>query len=611
MSGFRLVAYAPSDTIRVNRLLLESSMLQRSNVDSCYMLALEALSISKSLQFSKGISGSYIRLASVMMIWGKNDSALVYCKQALQVSELASDYPRMSYVYVLISYIYQDKGITDSSLQMIYQALHYSQKANDSSGLSMIYAAMGNFYLDYKDYPKALLYYKQAYEYSIRLNQLSAASDALEGIANVYYLTGKFRTALKYYLQIDSLSRSINEPTGVAQNQNNIALCYVDLNDKKSALYYFGLALVGYKKHGLRFEEANAYYNLGELYSHFNQPDSAIYFAHYSLELSQALADFPSIAKCFRLLASSYSKTGKYELAYTYQEKYSLLSDSLLNTEKINSISEMQTKYETELKTQEIALLQIENDIAKLKASRSIGINFGLGGALLAIIIVAFAFYKQSKKKQKLNIELSIEKEKSDELLLNILPDEVANELKINGKSEAKLYNHVTVLFTDFVNFTGISEQLSPTELVAEIHQNFTAFDAIMEKHGVEKIKTIGDAYLAVCGLPNEIHDHAQRVIRAAIELQEFMQQNNGRFQIRIGINSGPVVAGIVGIKKFAYDIWGDTVNTASRMESTSQAGKINISKSTYELIKDEFACEYRGKINAKNKGEVDMWFVN
>ncbi|MDP1727543.1 MAG: adenylate/guanylate cyclase domain-containing protein [Bacteroidota bacterium] len=214
-------------------------------------------------------------------------------------------------------------------------------------------------------------------------------------------------------------------------------------------------------------------------------------------------------------------------------------------------------------------------------------------------------------KVEERTLQLQAEKKKSDDLLLNILPEEVAEELKEKGSSDAKQYDHVTVLFTDFVNFTGISEQLTPVELVAEIHKNFTAFDAIMEQYGIEKIKTIGDAYLAVCGLPNPMEDHAQRVVKAAIAIQAYMNQNAGKFQIRIGIHSGPVVAGIVGVKKFAYDIWGDTVNTASRMESNSDAGEINISGATYELVKDEFVCTYRGKLDAKNKGELDMYFVN
>lgn len=215
------------------------------------------------------------------------------------------------------------------------------------------------------------------------------------------------------------------------------------------------------------------------------------------------------------------------------------------------------------------------------------------------------------KRVQARTIELEEEKQKSDALLLNILPEGVAEELKNKGYAEAKQYDHVTVLFTDMVNFTGISEQMSPRELVAEIHKNFTAFDAIIEKHGLEKIKTIGDAYLAVCGLPIEQEEHAKRVVAAAIDIRDYMNTSQGKFEIRAGIHSGPVVAGIVGVKKYAYDIWGDTVNMAARMEQNSEAGKINISAATYELIKDSFKCEYRGKIKAKNKGEVDMYFVS
>lgn len=228
--------------------------------------------------------------------------------------------------------------------------------------------------------------------------------------------------------------------------------------------------------------------------------------------------------------------------------------------------------------------------------------------------------------------ELGEEKQKSEDLLLNILPEEVAAELKSNGKSEARLYKNVTVLFTDFVNFTGISSKLSPTELVNQIDYCFRVFDEITGRYGLEKIKTIGDAYLAVCGLPNENPNHASNAVKAALDMRDFIHNPEAYFgrypitpdsaaakrpsnplpfsSIRLGINTGPVVAGIVGSKKFAYDIWGDTVNVASRMESNSEVDKINISGFTYALVKDQFNCVYRGKIAAKNRGEIDMYFV-
>jgi adenylate cyclase len=305
----------------------------------------------------------------------------------------------------------------------------------------------------------------------------------------------------------------------------------------------------------------------------------------------------------YKLLIPVYHQLGKNKLADAIFNKLIAIQDTLKNHVWQNRAISFESEKKVSEAENALTLVALEKDEAKEAR------NYFVGIAIILFLLTLGAYNRFIVvRKQKKTI--SQEKQRSDDLLLNILPAEIAEELKQNGSSEAKLYNHVSVLFTDFVNFTGISEKFSPTELVQEIHKNFTAFDAIMEKHGIEKIKTIGDAYLAVCGLPNEVADHAQRITKAALEIQEFMASSGGRFQIRIGIHSGPVVAGIVGVKKFAYDIWGDTVNMASRMESTSEAGKINISAATYELIREEFACEYRGKINAKNKGEVDMWFV-
>ena len=225
----------------------------------------------------------------------------------------------------------------------------------------------------------------------------------------------------------------------------------------------------------------------------------------------------------------------------------------------------------------------------------------------------ALLYANMEEKVEQRTIELRMEKKKSDDLLMNILPEEVANELKVKGYAEARQFDHATVLFTDFVNFTTISESLTPKELVAEIHLYFTAFDEIIERNRLEKIKTIGDAYLAVAGLPNEDPDHALHAANAAMEILAFVKKRKaggGLFDIRAGLNTGPVIAGIVGVKKFVYDIWGDTVNTAARMETNSEAGRINISASTYNCLSQKFNCTYRGKIDAKNKGKIDMYYL-
>jgi class 3 adenylate cyclase len=208
---------------------------------------------------------------------------------------------------------------------------------------------------------------------------------------------------------------------------------------------------------------------------------------------------------------------------------------------------------------------------------------------------------------------------RSDSLLLNILPEATAEELKSTGEAKAKYFESVTVLFADVKDFTIKAERLDPKELVEQINEMFTEFDNIVDKYNVEKIKTIGDAYMAVGGLPSPNNSHASDVVKAAIEFQNAMELlskkkkvgDENQFKVRIGIHTGPVVAGVVGKKKFAYDIWGSTVNIASRLESSSEVGKINISETTYEHVKDLFDCEERGKIEAKSLGMVSMYFVN
>lgn len=215
--------------------------------------------------------------------------------------------------------------------------------------------------------------------------------------------------------------------------------------------------------------------------------------------------------------------------------------------------------------------------------------------------------------------DLIIEKEKSENLLANVLPKNTASEIMAKGKATKIKYNFVTVLFSDIQGFTKIAEEMNPEVLIDELDKFFFYFDSVVEKFGIEKIKTIGDAYMCAGGIPEKNRTNPVEVILAALEMKAYMTrlkqssevQGMKFWDIRIGIHTGTVVAGVVGQKKLSYDIWGDTVNTASRMESSGEAGKINISGTTYEFVKDFFVCEYRGKMPVKYKGEIEMYFVN
>ena len=210
--------------------------------------------------------------------------------------------------------------------------------------------------------------------------------------------------------------------------------------------------------------------------------------------------------------------------------------------------------------------------------------------------------------------ELRREQTRAKELLHNILPAGLADELSATGKASSARYESVTVMFSDFSQFTQTASTIPADRLVAELNEIFGAFDDICDELGVEKIKTIGDSYMAAAGLPEPCADHAQRCVRAGLRMTEYLAQRNRKtafkWALRVGVHSGPVVAGVVGKRKYAFDIWGDTVNLASRIENSGEVGRVNVSAYTYDLIQKEFECEYRGRVNAKGKGALDMYFV-
>lgn len=268
------------------------------------------------------------------------------------------------------------------------------------------------------------------------------------------------------------------------------------------------------------------------------------------------------------------------------------------------------------------ALMLSNQNLALNQAEASRNLSYTIAAILLLLLgVIAYSLLKTRQNSRLLsekNRIIETERERSEKLLLNVLPSDVAEELKQKGGTSARFYEDVSVLFADFVNFTKIAERITPQQLVSDLDTCFRAFDNIMGKYGLEKIKTIGDAYLSAGGLQSPYPQTVQ-MVNAARDMQAWLnawnkdrsQQNLPEYHARIGIHQGPVVAGVVGARKFAFDIWGDTVNIAARIEQASEPGKINLSGRAYEALAGQVACTYRGKLPAKNKGEIDMFFVN
>jgi adenylate cyclase len=589
------------------RFLLSISFVLLFSCDGYSKLQGQALvdSLLKELPKAKEDTGKVNILYSLSWenyMVANYDTSLYYAEQSKALAEKLGFRKRTGDAYSVIGSAYHAQGNYPAALKNNVVALKIREEMGDKQRMAASYNNIGNIYQVLGNYPEALKKYFSALKINKETGYKEWIANNYTNIGTVYKNQSNYNDALKNHFAALKIREDIGNKSGIAMSYACIARTYTSQGNYQSALTNHFASLKIAEEIGDKQGIAESYLNIGDNYIRLNQAAKAKIWLQKALALSKEIGSKRLIEVSYQGFTEADSALGNYKGAFENYKMYILYKDSLYNEENTKKLTQTEMQYEFDKKE---AVAKAEQDkknaLAKVKLQRQQTYTYaGIGGVLL---LLGFSFFIVKERK------------KSDKLLLNILPLEVAKELKAKGESDARLFDDVTVLFTDFVGFTTVSERLTPKQLVDELHTCFTAFDGIMAKHKIEKIKTVGDAYLAVSGLPLADEQHAENVVSAAIEIRDFMlarKQELGDigFNIRIGVHSGNVVAGIVGVKKFAYDIWGDTVNTAARMEQKSEAGKINISQTTYELVKDRYTCTYRGEIEAKNKGMMKMYFV-
>jgi adenylate cyclase len=538
------------------------------------------------------------------------DLALRYADALIAQAKQDSNYLYLYRGYSQKGQTYRLTGDLSLALNAFFKSSEAAIKVKNTKyegGASLtiadVYSEMGNS-------NNAELYYNKAIEILRKTDDNISLATALLNAGDEALNTKKYDLALKHFEESGLIFKNADYLIGTAYNIGNVGLVYAEQGKNELAKEKIAEAISILEELGDYYAISDYLTYMSDIYLKQNDRTTALGYAQRSLNLAQKYGLKKQIAESNLKLSELHQQAGNLPQSFIYYKDYITYRDSVINLENIEKAADLRTNYEVSQKQTEVDLLNQQK-----KNQRNIVIATVI--ALFLIALLALGLYRRNQFIYETNKIIEMEKDRSDSLLLNILPEETANELKLNGKVKAKKFESVTVLFTDFKGFTHYAENLSPKKLVKSVDFYFSKFDEIMEKYGLEKIKTVGDAYMCAGGLPYPTEDHALKMGLAAFEITEFVEEakklntaGHVRFDIRVGINTGPVVAGVVGTKKFAYDIWGDTVNIASRMESSSEPGKINVSENTYELIKDKFDCEYRGEIEVKNRGSMKMYFV-
>ncbi|MEI6694450.1 MAG: adenylate/guanylate cyclase domain-containing protein [Bacteroidota bacterium] len=570
----------------------------------------EAKKLSEKLNYRKGLALSLKNIGIGYYQQGNYANAISNWEQAMGVWDSLGDKVGVSNMLCNQGSVYFNQGDDAKALELYLKSLKIAEEINDSLRIVTALYNIGAVYSNkVASYNKAKEYYLKALPLAIKIKDDYSIGTVTVNLGEIYFKEQDYTTALKYFEQ--SL-RAYEGSENIPYSLNYIGRVYEKRKDYQKAIVKHQRAFYISKMLDAKLDMCISLLGLASTYQQKGDFTIAQSFYMQAKTIAGELKANAELKQVYEGLATNYAASQDYENAYNYQQLLLAIKDTLYNIDTDKKLQGLAFGFEIEKKQNQINLLTKDMEIQQQITEKQKLIRNGFMGGFTVVLLFAGVFLSQRNR-------ISKEKKRSDELLLNILPEEVAEELKAKGSADAKLIEEVTVLFTDFKGFTSYSEKLSPKELVKDIHECFSAFDLIMEKYGIEKIKTIGDSYMAAGGIPTPNNTHAVDIVKAALEIRQFIEEGKSRkianglpfFEIRIGIHTGPVVAGIVGIKKFAYDIWGDTVNTASRMESSGEPGKVNISGTTYELVKDKFNCIYRGKIMAKGKGEVDMYFVN
>lgn len=556
---------------------------------------------------------------------GDHERAINHVDRAYDRALAGRDTLQQAALLVRRGEVRQRRGDYNGALSDLFAALRLFESLKDENGLAKVYNNIGSVHHYDKNYTKAGGYYAQSLAIRERQGTPAQRAQLYNNYGALLQDRGLPDSALLFHRRGLAIRLTERDTSWMAVTYAHIGSCFDKLGRTDSALYYLQASLALIERLGDRFMQANVQAWLGLAHLRAGHIAEALTWCGAGRVLAEELYTLPVMERCYDCLYQAHGKAGNTAQALLMLQRYMAVRDSMFGQERAKELTRIELTHTFERQRFADSLLQVEEQrrtdqayqqrIRKEREQKRFLLYGGIG-----VLLLAGGLWSRLRYMRRSRNTIQMERERSDRLLLNILPRPIAEELKEHGRAKARDVSGVSILFTDFHNFTALSEVMGAQELVGEIDTCFKAFDAITVRHRLEKIKTIGDAYMCAGGLPEPQSDSALRTVLAALEMQDWMIRHAAErtaaglpaFRMRAGIHTGPVVAGIVGDTKFQYDIWGDTVNIAARMESNCEVGRVNISESTFALVglTAGLAFTPRGRLHVKGKGEMEMYFV-
>ncbi|MFM2327808.1 MAG: hypothetical protein RIR31_2010, partial [Bacteroidota bacterium] len=607
---------AEGDTTFVNSLLQQSKGYFTDSPAKAIALATQAKVLAENIHFQKGEAYALKNIGITYYYQGKYIEALEHYRQSLKIFKDIADNVGIANMYNNIGVVYYDQGDDAKALENYLESLKFAELSGDKLRMLSALNNVGGVYnMKPATHEKALQYYLMALPICEELGKKDELGAISVNIGSIYFDKNEDSKAMLYF---NKALKAYGNSEGSLNAYNALGKLYTSEDKFDLALKNHNQALALAQKLNVKISIVQSLLGLGNVYEKKGDYKNAILYYKNAEKPALEIRANHELKDLYDKMSLTYSKSADYGNAFKYQSLFSNIKDTLYNIETDKKLGGLQFDFDLQKKQGEINLLTKDIALNESQIKRQKFAKNAFAAGLALVFLIALLIFRNYRVKVKTNKILDQQKDQIEHLLLNILPSEVAKELQIHGQATPRNYESVPVMFTDFKSFTSHADKMSPQELVEELNSCFIAFDNIIEKYNLEKIKTIGDSYMCAAGIPSPDERRAYHIVKASLEIQEYIKQNNKRrteaglepWDLRIGVHVGPVVAGVVGKKKYAYDIWGSTVNIASRMESNGEPGQVNISASTYELVKDEFDCSYRGKIHAKNVGEIDMYFV-